>query len=87
MKELPDNTPDDREPPNRHQDALPGDIRPGVLQVAVFDLRVGLLAQAGEEPHRVLQPAVAGRQVRASVPQRLLAVVVHWSAACRGWAA
>ncbi len=48
--------------------ALPRDLRPRVLQVPVLDLRVRLLAQVREERLRVLQPAVAGRQVPAPVP-------------------
>ena len=57
--------------------ALPRYLRPRVPQVPVLDLRFRLLAQVREEPGRVLQLAVAGRQVPAPVPQGLLAVVVH----------
>jgi hypothetical protein len=37
-----------------------------------------LLAQFGEEPHSVLQPAVTGRQVRAPAPQGLRPVAIPW---------
>jgi hypothetical protein len=66
---------------------LPRFLPVSIFEVPVLDLHVGLLAQLGEELLRVLQPAVAAREVRGSALRGLGPVAVHWSVAVRGWAA